>query len=283
MSITIREALQRASFCLRQAGYDNARREAEALLTACLDVPLSWLYAHSDESLEPDAAHRYRQWVQRRAGGEPYAYLAGEKEFMGLPFYVTPDVLIPRPETEFLVESVASGLKNKKNPRILDVGAGSGAVAVTLAVLLPGADVAAVDISRAALAIAAQNAARHHVTARLRLLQGDLYAPVAGEYFDAVVSNPPYIPSAEIDLLQPDVREHEPRLALDGGEDGLAFYRRLTAELSALAALPPLLAFEVGYGQAEAVAALCLGAGYEKTHRICDLAGIPRIITAILT
>lgn len=276
----IREALQRASLRLRQTSCENPGNEAEALLAASLGVTRAWLYAHGDGQLEEAESQHYFGWVARRSAGEPYAYLVGEKEFMSLSFLVNPAVLIPRPETELLVETAVLELKSKKNLRILEVGTGSGAVAVTLAVLLPEAVVAAVDISASALTVAAQNAATHKVLNRVRFLAGDLYAPVSGERFAAIVSNPPYISTTEIETLQLEVKNFEPHLALDGGPDGLKFYRRLTAELSVLAAPPELLLFEVGYQQSVAVAALCHAAGYKNTSIINDLAGIPRIILA---
>jgi release factor glutamine methyltransferase len=280
MTMNVKEALQRASFCLREKGLPQPRREAESLLTAALGVSLAWLYAHDDAVPDKMNLDTFFQWVNRRAAGEPYAYLAGEKEFMGLMFDVNPAVLIPRPETELLVEAVAAFFTSSQSPRLLDVGAGSGAVAVSLAVLLPAARVTAVDISQAALSVAAANARRHAVTERVRLLHGDLYGPVLGETFDAVISNPPYIPAAEIAALQNDVKDFEPRLALDGGDDGLLFYRRLTGELDALAARPSLLAFELGMGQFPAVQMLCQKAGYTQTRRLHDLARIPRVILA---
>jgi release factor glutamine methyltransferase len=242
---------------------------------------LSFLYAHGEYELTAGENDCYLEWIRRRAGGEPYAYITGQREFMGLDFYVTPDVLIPRPETELLVETVVKELTGIPSPRLLEIGAGSGAIAVTLAVHLHAATITACDLSPSALKVAAQNISRHNVQDRVRLLCGDLYAPVAGKKtFDAVVSNPPYIPSQEIALLDPVVRDFEPRAALDGGTDGLAFYKRLTGELHLLAHKPKLLAFEVGAGQADAVASLCRRAGYTTTRQITDLAGIPRIILA---
>jgi release factor glutamine methyltransferase len=289
MSITIREALTGASFKLRQAGIDSPRREAEALLCACTAVSLAFLYAHGEQKLTEAENSRFVSWVNRRAGGEPYAYISGLREFMGFEFRVTPDVLIPRPETELLVETVLAELKDMPSPHILEVGTGSGAIAVSLAVLLPTAEVIACDLSPAALEVAAENAASHGVADRVHLLPGDLYSPLKKERamgtvllapFFTIVSNPPYIPSTAIDQLEPTVRDFEPRTALDGGPDGLSFYRRLTSELYTLPGRPNLLAFEVGDGQAEAVAALCRQAGFPATRQVTDLAGIPRVITA---
>ena len=280
MSLTVREALQRASFQLRQGQLEQPRREAEALLCAALQQSRAWLYAHGEAVLPAAAAALFDSWVQRRLQGEPYAYICGEREFMGLSFTVTPSVLIPRPETELLVEAVLAELRQEQAPRLLDLGTGSGAIAVSLAVFLPQAQVTAVDLSAAALAVARENARRHQVASRLRFLQGDLYAPVAGEEFTAVISNPPYIPAAEISRLAATVKDYEPLLALDGGPDGLAFYRRLTRELTLLAAPPSLLALEVGAGQAAAVRQLCLQAGCQAVRQLPDLAGIPRVILA---
>jgi release factor glutamine methyltransferase len=282
MSITIKEALQRASFLLRQAGVENPRREAEALLCAGTGLSLAYIYAHGEEMPGEEILTRYFDWITRRSREEPFAYICGEREFMGLSFLVTPDVLIPRPETEFLVEATVAALAVYTEPHILEVGTGSGAVAVMLAVLLPAARVTSVDTSLPALAVAAGNAARHGVADRVRLLAGDIYAPAGAEKtpFTAVVSNPPYIPTAEIDGLAPGVKEHEPLQALDGGADGLTFYRRLTGELGVLAHLPDLLAFEVGAGQAPSVKQLCHTAGYNKIRQIKDLAGIERVVIA---
>lgn len=280
MSITIKEALQKASFLLKDAGFAEPRREAVALLAACLEKPLVYLYAHDGEAMDSEASANYFQWIDRRAQGEPYAYLTGEREFMGLPFCVTPAVLIPRPETEFLVEAVVKELTWLPTPRILEIGVGSGAVAITLAQLLPDAHITAVDLSAEALAVARRNTVRHHVEHRVRLLCGDLYAPVSGETFDAIVSNPPYIPASDIPFLQQDVKNYEPHLALDGGPDGLSIYRRLTAELNVLAQPPILIAFEIGAGQAQSVTHLLHAANYKKTRQVPDLAGIPRILLA---
>ncbi|NLM45707.1 MAG: peptide chain release factor N(5)-glutamine methyltransferase [Firmicutes bacterium] len=278
--MTVSEALQRASLLLREAGLREPRREAAALLCAALHKPPAWVYAHGEETLDPAAAALFFAWTERRRRREPYAYLTGEREFMGLPFAVTPAVLIPRPETEVLVTVAAGILQNHPAPHILDVGTGSGVIACVLALQLPAARVCAVDISREALLVAARNAARHGVAERIRFLQGDLYAPVAGEQFSAVVSNPPYIPAGEIGTLEPDVRDYEPRAALDGGPDGLHFYRRLTAELPKLGCRPQLLCLEVGFGQAEAVAEMCRACGFARVDIYPDLAGIPRVVAA---
>ncbi|HHU30330.1 MAG TPA: peptide chain release factor N(5)-glutamine methyltransferase [Firmicutes bacterium] len=280
MSISVKEALQRAFFQLKAANCPEPQREAAVLLSAVLRRPLAWVYAHGDALLDEGTCQCFGEWVARRMRGEPYAYICGRREFMGLEISVTPAVLIPRPETELLVETAARILQHHSRPQILEIGTGSGAVAVALAMFLPAAVITAVDISPLALEVAAQNVRKHRLGSRVHLLEGDLYAPVAGRHFDAVVSNPPYISSGELASLDRTVRDYEPYLALDGGPDGLHFYRRITAEISALAALPPLLALEVGFGQAAAVCALCRKAGYERIDRVFDLAGIDRIVAA---
>jgi len=283
MSIPLQEALAMATRQLREAGQASPRREAELLLSASIGRSLAFLYAHGEEMLTREELAGYHDWVARRCQGEPYAYLCGEREFMGLPFSVTPACLIPRPETELLVEAVVAQLANVNAPEILEVGTGSGAIAVALAVLLPTARVTATDVSASALAVAACNAARHGVRERVAFLTGDLYAPLAGHHacFTALVSNPPYIPSAGLAELCRDILHYEPLSALDGGADGLHYYRRLTGELTALSCKPGLLALEVGLGQAVAVSALCRSAGYREVRLLSDLAGKERVVLAL--
>jgi release factor glutamine methyltransferase len=199
-------------------------------------------------------------------------------EFYGLPFRVTPDVLIPRPETEHLVEKVIELAARFEQPRIVDVGTGSGAIAVALAQKLPHAQIAATEISSRALAIARENAKRNGVD--LGFLSGDLLAPVAGERFEIIVSNPPYVPEADRATLSVEVREYEPALALFAGDDGLDVYRRLIP--AAFDALVPggFVALEVGYGQSEAVTELLARVGFEQIEFVPDLQGIPRVACA---
>jgi release factor glutamine methyltransferase len=280
-SATIKEALDRASFLMRDRVAES-RREAQALLSACLDRPLSYLLAHGEDVMDGETIKRYRSWINRRSRGEPFAYITGRREFMGFEFMVSPAVLIPRPETEVLVETVQAALSDVPDTRLLEVGTGSGAVAVSLAILLPAARIVATDLSAAALAVAAENAGLHGVSNRVRFLAGDLLEPVRGEDFDSLLSNPPYIPSGQLACLEPTVRDFEPRHALDGGPDGLVFYRRLAAELTALKRLPRRLFLEVGQGQHQDVAALCRRAGYKEIRLVRDLAGITRVVSARL-
>jgi release factor glutamine methyltransferase len=218
--------------------------------------------------------------VMRRRYGEPIQYITGETEFYGLPFRVTPDVLIPRPETEHLVEKVVELVASFHAPRIVDVGTGSGAIAVSIAHDWPEAEITAIDLSPAALEVARGNAERFGCADCIRFLQGDLLTPVAGERFEIIVSNPPYVPETDRATLAVEVRDHEPALALFAGLDGLAIYRRLIPQ--AFAALTPggFFALEIGFGQSEAVRALLASSGFEQIEFTPDLQGILRVVSA---
>jgi release factor glutamine methyltransferase len=257
---------------------DRARQDAETLLLHLLGKNTAWLMAHGDELLPNDLFLSYSELVERRYQGEPIQYITGETEFHGLPFRVTPDVLIPRPETEHLVEKVLELAVHFPAPRIVDVGTGSGAIAVALAHNLPHAQIIAVDLSAAALAIARENAKRNGVA--LRFLEGNLLAPVAEERFEFIVSNPPYVPTADHASLSVEVREYEPALALFAGENGLEVYHRLIP--AAFDALIPggYVALEIGYGQSPAITELLARSGFEQIEFVPDLQGIPRVACA---
>jgi release factor glutamine methyltransferase len=265
---------------------DHARQDAEALLLHLLGKNRAWLMAHCDTQLSAADAGSYAELLERRYQGEPIQYITGETEFYGLPFRVTPDVLIPRPETEHLVEKVlelAAAFSNshpnsRPNLQIVDVGTGSGAIAVALACHLPHAVITAIDLSEPALGLARENAERNRVS--IRFLEGDLLDPVAQEQFEIVVSNPPYVPSADRATLAVEVRDHEPALALFAGDDGLALYRRLIP--AAFAALVPggYIALEIGYAQSPAIAALLAASGFRQIAFIPDLQSIPRVAFA---
>lgn len=264
---------------------ERARSDAETLLLHIFrrrdpERNRAWLIAHWNNPTMPNVGSELRALVERRRAGEPIQYITGEQEFYGLPFRVTPDVLIPRPETEHLVEKALALAAELPNLRILDVGTGSGAIAIALAHNMPHAQITAVDISTAALKIAHENAERNAVSGRIRFLQSDLLYTVAGEQFDIIVSNPPYVPTADRESLSVEVRDHEPRQALFAGEDGLDVYRRLIPE--AFLALGPagFLLLETGYGQSQAVAGLLSDAGFESIEFVPDLQGIPRVACA---
>jgi release factor glutamine methyltransferase len=275
----LRNLASRAAIRLSSGPHpDRARPDAETLLLRVLGKSRSWLLAHSEEQLPNAEASRYDELLERRYRGEPIQYITGEAEFYGLPFHVTPDVLIPRPETEHLVEKAIELAARLPAPRIVDVGTGSGCVAVALAHRLPQAQITAIDLSAPALAIARQNAERNGVA--IRFLHGDLLAPVAGQQFEIVVSNPPYVPLADRATLAVEVRDHEPALALFAGPDGLDVCRRLIP--AAFAALIPggFLLLEIGHGQSEAIAALLAASGFHRIEFLPDLQSIPRIACA---
>lgn len=264
---------------------EKAHRDSEELLLFALrrDVPSAtraWLIAREKSAVTPDVALAFDSLMKRRVAGEPTQYITGESEFYGLPFNVTRAVLIPRPETEHLVEKAILMAQRISQPRIVDVGTGSGAIAIALACKLPDAQIAATEVSPDALAIARGNAERNGMADRIRFLEGDLLRPVAGELFDFVVSNPPYVPERDRASLAVEVRDYEPAQALFAGEDGLAVYRRLIP--AALAALAPggYLVLEIGYGQSEAVRDLLLRAGFAGIEFTADLQGIPRVALA---
>lgn len=281
--LTIADALREASVRLRDAGLAEPRREAGMLLSYSSGRDSVFLITHSDETLTPGQLTDFRAWVERRAAGEPFQYIVGRQEFYGLEFEVGPEVLIPRPETELLVEEALKLLKGSDAPLLCDVGTGSGCIAVTLLHERKDARGFALDVSPAALAVAARNAARHGVEERLRLLVSDCFDALRSDEhrairFDLVASNPPYIAEAEIEGLQKEVREHEPRLALTPGGDGLAVIRRLFAEAPEFLKPGGHLLLEIGFGQHEQVAALIDPAVWTLLDIHLDLQGIPRTV-----
>jgi release factor glutamine methyltransferase len=279
--LTIAEALREAMTLLRKAGLAEPRREAGSLLTHATGRDQTFLITHADEELTAGQLSVFRSAVARRAAGEPFQYIAGRQEFYGLEFEVTPAVLIPRPETELLVETSLALLGGTEAPAFCDVGTGSGCVAVALLHERADARGVALDVSHAALEVAARNAARHGVAGRLRLLASDCFDALrAGEHegvrFDLVASNPPYVAEDALDGLQREVREHEPRVALTPGGDGLAVIRRLLAEAPAFLKPGGHLLIEIGFGQHEQVASLFDPAVWTLLDIHRDLQGIPR-------
>lgn len=254
----------------------TARRDAELLLMHVLACDRAYLLTHPETQLTAEQAAFYAAWLARRARHEPVQYIVGEQEFFGLKFRVTPDVLIPRPETEHLVEAALARAGRDAALRMADIGTGSGAIAVALAHALPQARITALDISTAALAVAQENAKSHGVSDRIRFVESDLLAAVASEQFDMIVSNPPYVADSEV--LEPQVRDFEPASALFAGPEGLDVYKRLIPQ--AWAALRPggWLLLEIGHGQRDALAQLL--AGWGDVSFVADLQGIPRVACA---
>lgn len=254
----------------------SGKRDAQQLLLRVLQRDGAWLLAHPEATLNDEQARRYADWIARRERREPVQYIVGEQEFYGLALKVTPDVLIPRPETEHLVEAALTRAPRDRAMRVCDVGTGSGAIAIAIAHHLPLADVTAVDKSAEALDVARENAARHGVTERVRFLQSDLLGAVREERFDMVVSNPPYIANSE--LLEAQVRLYEPQQALYAGPTGLEVYRRLIPAAKQAVADGGWLLLEIGYGQRDAISALLVG--WDAVAFIDDLQGIPRVAIA---
>jgi release factor glutamine methyltransferase len=267
---TLREALALARAC----GLSSA--EARALLAHVSGRDTTWPLAHPEACLDAAQAERFTALVARLASGEPLPYLTGQVEFCTRTFAVTPAVLIPRPETEHLVEAALEWLRGLASPLVVDVGAGGGAIGVTLAAELPGACVILVDSSAAALAVAACNAARHGVGERVWPVCGDLLAALHGP-FDLIAANLPYIPSGDLGSL--DVARWEPCAALDGGPDGLRAIRALLAQAPSRLARPGLLLIEVGVGQAETVLEMARAALPEaRLEALRDYAGHERVV-----
>lgn len=268
---------------LSAAGVDTPRLDAELLLAHLLGTTRAWLWAHVDDPLSPQMLGAFHRLLSRRLRREPLPYLLGAWEFYGRPFTVTPQVLIPRPETELLVELVLDWARAHHAATIADIGTGSGIIAITLAAEMPALRLFAIDLSAAALAVARTNAERYGVAKRITFLAGDLLQPlatVAGAQLDAVVANLPYIAEEEFPALMPEVRDYEPREALLAGEGGLALIRRLLRESVTVVRPRGLLAIEVGQGQAQRVAELLTTAGWEQVHIYSDYGGIPRHVSA---
>jgi len=273
---TILKILQWTAAYFRDKGVESPRLDAELLLSATLGMDRVSLYVNFERPLDADELTRYRGKVRRRADREPLQYILGETEFWSLSFSVNPSVLIPRADTEVLVEEALKRINGCAS--VLDIGTGSGAIAVALAHEKPQLRVTALDCSEQALEVARGNARRNGVAERVTCLAGDLNSLPPGP-FEMIVSNPPYIPSRDWEQLMPEVRDHEPRLALDGGDDGLEAYRRIAVQAAKV--LPPggWLLVEVGIDQAKVVNALFRAAGLTDLEQRDDYAGIPRVVT----
>jgi len=272
---------------LQGAGIDSARLDAELLLGCALGISREELIVAAARNLSLAESDRYEDLLKRRLNREPLAYITGHQEFWSLDFIVSSDVLVPRPETELLVEIALKELANladTKLPRMLELGTGSGAISVALATESPQAQIFATEISPAALAIARRNACRHGVSKGIRFLQGDLFTALDQEHendFDLVVSNPPYIPRGEISNLEAEVSRWEPRAALDGGVDGLNFYRLIAQEAPNYLRQGGVVAVEIGATMGSSVLALFRdSAAYLDIQVHQDYSGRDRVIIA---
>lgn len=279
--MNVREAIGTAAERLSNSEYlrADAHRDAAMLLQHSLGISRAQLLADPYRALTPEQYASFVVLIERRVANEPIQYITGEQEFFGLPLRVTPAVLIPRPETEHLVEAVLSEHHSSSRVRIVDVGTGSGAIAIALAEHLRSAEIIATDISPSALEIAAENAARNVVGDRIRFVESDLLEAIAAdEPFDAIVSNPPYVAFSDGKEMHPQVRDFEPAIALFATGNGLDIYRRLIPQARVALKTSGLLALEIGHGQRDAVAELL--AGWKDVRFIADLQQIPRVALA---
>jgi len=277
----IAHVLKQASTILESAGVPEARREASSLLSFVLGKDRTFLISHAEDYVGDDSVDRFRELVERRAGGEPLQYITGVQDFFGREFRVTPDVLIPRPETELLVEAALEKAGGRgASPTLCDVGTGSGCIALTLLAEILAARAVAVDKSAAALEVAKLNAQKLSVTDRVEFLVSDCFSALEqDEYrFDVIVSNPPYVAAAVVAGLQREVRDHEPLVALSPGPDGLSIIRRLLEESPAFLKPGGHLLMEIGFDQGEAVTALVDDSIWRLLEIRPDLQSIPRIV-----
>ncbi|HEX7335148.1 MAG TPA: peptide chain release factor N(5)-glutamine methyltransferase [Pyrinomonadaceae bacterium] len=278
--MNIAEALREASRILQRGGVPEARREAGSLLSFIIEKDRTFLISHAEDEIDESSVNRFREVVERRAAGEPLQYITGVQDFFGREFRVTPDVLIPRPETELLVEAALEMVGRDKSPLICDVGTGSGCIAVTLLCEIVAARAVALDKSAAALEIAKFNAGNLSVEDRAVFVVSDCFESLdSREYhFDLVASNPPYISAGVLAGLQREVRDHEPRLALSPGPDGLTIIRRLLLEAPAFLKPNGYLIMEIGFDQGEQVQSLIDPGVWHLREIRPDLQGIPRIV-----
>jgi release factor glutamine methyltransferase len=278
---TISEVLKRASQVLREAAVPNDILDAQTLLAEALGRDRTYLIINYHQEVSPDVLERYRILIERRASGEPLQYITGHQEFFGLEFEVTADVLIPRPETEMIVEEtirLARGANIDKH-LIIDVGTGSGCIAITLARELEQSRIIAIDISPAALAVAKRNATRHGLGTRIAFIASDLLLALSQPLFaDFIISNPPYVSQEQIAGLQREVRDWEPRLALTDFADGLSFYRCLFEQTPGRLKPGGYLICEMGYTQSEKILAMIDPAYWAEPFLLDDLQGIPRTL-----
>ena len=275
----INELLRKATAKLDAAGIESARLDAEVLLAHVLNCRRLYLYVDADKNVSHEQINRYKNLIERRIEKIPVAYLTGQREFFGLNFAVTPEVLIPRPDTEILVEIAIEKLSKIDKPIFLDIGTGSGAICISILKQLKTARAVTVDISADAVNCAKFNAEKFGVDDRINFFIGNLFEPLRGQKFHAIISNPPYIPNAEIKNLQAEV-QREPEIALDGGVDGLDFYRRIVDDAPNFLFDGGFLAVEIGINQAADVKKF-FQKNFTDVEIIRDLADIERVIMGI--
>jgi release factor glutamine methyltransferase len=279
---TIADILIGGEQCLANAGIPDPRREAVTLTATALGRHRTFLYAYPEYEPTTDELARIEEFLLRRADREPLQYIRGSQEFYGLDFEVTLDVLIPRPETEMLVERAINYLNGISKPRFMDIGTGTGCIAISILKHVPEARALAVDISPAAISVSRRNAEHNGVAERLILIESDLFSKVPAERFHLIVSNPPYVPEPDIEGLQPEVRDHEPHLALTDGRDGLSIIAEIVQRAPEFLLPGGHLLVEFGFGQAEAVWKMLPARVWDGVSMDPDLQGIPRMLVAKL-
>lgn len=277
----LKELYRQAKENMKRGSVENPSLEASILLSkASVINNLTDVFIYPEKELRSDKIEKFRVLLERRLAKEPVAYITGEKEFYSRTFTVTSDVLIPRPETELLVEETLKAAEEVNHPVILDIGTGSGCIAVTLACELPECTIYANDISLGALTVAKRNALANGSTDRIKFINGDLSQHFSEGVFDIVVSNPPYISESEFSLLEPDVREYEPRAALLAGEDGLFTIRKIISGAGSILKDGGFCLLEVGAGQSGEVKELFKASGFREISALKDIANIERVVKA---
>lgn len=279
---TVADSLRAGTEALQDAAVPDAIQQASSLLQFATGRDRTFIIAHPEYVLTETEDEAFREAVARRAAREPFQHIVGHQEFYGLDLIVSPDVLIPRPETELIVERAIELLSHQRSPRFLDVGIGSGCISIAILKHVRNASGLAVDISEPALEVARRNVAMHEVGDRLQMLQSDIFENVNERNLDLIVSNPPYVPVAQYDGLQPEVRDHDPRVALTDGSTGLTIIERIVIEAPRFLRGGGRLLIEIGYGQHEAVRTLFGPVRWSSVCFLHDLQGIPRTVDAEL-
>jgi release factor glutamine methyltransferase len=276
--VSLRELYLFGKDRMRQYGIENPELEVSLLLSKTLSINIPDIYAHPEKEVESEMLREFNELLERRIKREPIAYILGEKEFYSRSFIVTPDVLIPRPETEILVEEALGIVRSIPSPLVVDIGTGSGCIAVTIGCECENTRIFATDISIEALIVARENAKRYRVDERISFIRADFLSCFKEESFDVVLSNPPYIAESNFPDLQPDVRDFEPKSALLGGEDGLDCTRKIIFQTKEVLKNGGWCIIEIGIGQSEKVAETFEDAGFQDISIVKDLAGIERVV-----
>ena len=277
----VSEILKKATEILQASGIAEPRREANSLLAFALEKDRTFLIAHSEYELSDEEETRFQEFLRRRASREPFQHITGRQEFYGLDFEVSKDVLIPRPETELIVENAIEILREKENPRFCEVGVGSGCISVSILYNVEIARAFGLDVSEKALQIAEKNAKKHEVSARLELKISDVFAVLEDEKFDLIVSNPPYISIEDFLELQTEVQRFEPRNALTDERNGLSIVEKIILQSPDFLKSNGALLLEIGFGQAEKVREMFSTEIWQMVELLPDLQGIPRTVRAI--